>query len=92
MKTHVQKICKKLWLKQDCMIRLKKDKNDRDSTFEYGNKCIDLCLTTNGMLEIMDGMEMLDCKEIIELDHIGCLIDLNLGNDFSETLVDAKYT
>ena len=60
------------------------DKNDRDGTFEYGTKCVDYVLVSEGMLNVVEGIELIECNEIVDSDHRGYLTDLNLETYFKE--------
>ena len=54
------------------------DENNRDGTFEYGKKYAEYVLGSEGISNIVEGIELIEWKEIIDSDHRGCLIDLNL--------------
>ena len=60
------------------------DENDRDGTFECGTKCIDYVLVSEGMLNVVEGIELIECNEIVDSDHRGYLTDLNLEMHFEE--------
>ena len=60
------------------------DKNDRDGTLEYGTKCIDYVLVSEGMLNVAEGIELIECNKIVDSDHFGYLTDLNLETYFEE--------
>ena len=53
------------------------EEGKRDPTCEHGSKCTDVALGSEGALKIAQGMELTDFNELIDIDHRGCVIDLN---------------
>ena len=53
------------------------DENNIDGTFECGTKCIDFVLVSEGIINIVEGIELIECNEIVDSDHRGYLTDLN---------------
>ena len=58
--------------------------NDRDGTFECGKKCVDYVLVSEGMLNVVEGIELIECNEIVDSDHRGWLTNVNLETHFGE--------
>ena len=72
------------------LISLKEDKLKKwESTYEHGSKCIDCVLTTEGILLKTKGIELIECSEIIESDHQGCLTYVDFSNYFADTFFRA---
>ena len=59
-------------------------KNHRNGTFEYGVKWIEHVLGSKVILNIEEGIELIECDEIVDSDNRGCLTDLNLELNFEE--------
>ena len=64
------------------------DIEKREATYQYGSKCIDCVLATEGMLRKVKGCELTECSEIVESDHRRCLIDVDFTDYFSEEFVE----
>ena len=45
------------------------DTQQREATYEFGSKCIDLLVVTGGLLEFIDGCKVIDFKEYITTDY-----------------------
>ena len=58
--------------------------NDRDGTFECGTKCTDHVLVSEGMSNVVEGIELIEYNEIVDSEHHRCLTDLNLEACFEE--------
>ena len=54
------------------------DKNNRNGTFEHGTNCIDCALGSEVIMNIAEGIELIECNKIVNSDYQGCLTDLNL--------------
>ena len=55
----------------------------------HRNKRTHLFLKTEGLLRHIEGIELIECNETLELDHRGCLIDGDMWNYFSEELLES---
>ena len=53
-------------------------KNNRYGTFELGIKCTDYSLGLEGIIRIVEGIELIEFNEIVDSYHRGCLTELNL--------------
>ena len=60
------------------------DENNRHVTFEYRKKCIDYILGSEGIMNIVERIELIECDEIVDSDHRVYLVDLNLETHFEE--------
>jgi len=45
------------------------DKNERESTYEYGKKCIDIFATTSGVMQFINRCKVVEFHEIINTDY-----------------------
>ena len=54
------------------------ESNKLDNTFKNGTKCIDVVLSTQGLLEHVAGCQMVECDEVIMNDHRGHMVDLEI--------------
>ena len=54
------------------------DKTKRESTYEYRKKFIDLPTTMAGLIEFIDRCKVVDFYEVINTDHRGYIINLNI--------------
>ena len=58
--------------------------NDRDGTFEHDKKCVDFVLVSEGILNVVEGIELIECNEIVVSNHRVHLIGSNLETCFEE--------
>ena len=56
----------------------------RDGAFKCVSKLSDVVLVTEGTLEILEGFEFIECHDVVDSDHRGFSIDLNLEVHFDE--------
>ena len=63
-----------------------------DHTQVRGSKPIDTIAVSHGMLEHVEGHRLMECKEIILIDHRSHLIDLNLEGHFKDQMSDWDET
>ena len=54
------------------------EEKNRDRTFECGTKCVDHDLGSEVMSNVSEGIELIECNEIVDLHHQDHLADLNL--------------
>ena len=45
------------------------EQKERGGTFEHGSKCIDVALVSEGMLKIVEVIDLIECIEIVDSDH-----------------------
>jgi len=67
------------------------DGNERDKTYEKGTKQIDAVLATEGLLNIIRGSKLVDYKEIINSDHRGFIVNIDINDYFSIAPSDYDY-
>ena len=60
------------------------EEDEREATHQHGIKCIDCVLATDGMLRNVKGCELVECSEIVESDHRGCLTDVDFAQCFQK--------
>ena len=58
----------------------------KDKTFEFGPKCIDVVLVSEEVLEIIEGIALIEWNEIVDSDYRGYLLDLDLEEYFNDEL------
>ena len=58
--------------------------SNRDGTFEHGSKCINHVLGSEGFLNVVANIKLIEHNEIMDSDHRRCLVDLNLEARFEE--------
>ena len=68
------------------------DVNNEDGTFNCGSKCVDYALGSEGLLNIVKDVELIEYNEIVDYDHRGYLTDLNLEVNFEEEFNIEKGT
>ena len=81
------KTFKILAFKSDCtmsLVKLMKLKKNREGTFKHGVKCVCYVLGTAGELDSAKGIELIECKRIVDLDCRECLINHKLETCFEE--------
>ena len=63
------------------------EEKNREDAYEYecGSKCVDFVLGTEGVMNIVDGIELIECNEKVDSDHRGYLIDVNLEEFFESS-------
>ena len=66
------------------------DENNRDGTFEYVIKCIDYVLGSEGIMNIVEGIELIEYNEILDSNHRSYLADLNLETHFEEEFTNKQ--
>ena len=49
------------------------DENNRNGIFEYGRKCIDHVLGSEGIMNITERIELMECNKLVNSDHRGSL-------------------
>jgi len=54
----------------------------RDNTCIISSKCIDFAVITSRVINFIEGCELINYNQIIESDHRGYLIDINLEQYF----------
>ena len=59
------------------------EKHQRDATLEYGRKCIDFVLATDDILRCTIVIELMECDNIVESDHRGNLINVDMEDCFA---------
>ena len=62
------------------------DEKNREATHEHGSKCIDFVLGTERVMNILYGIELIECNKIVDSDHRGYLFDFNLEEYFDEKI------
>ena len=62
------------------------DQKCRDGKFEHGSNCEDYVIDSEGMLEIVEGKELIERNEILGYNHRGNLTGLDLEAFFDEEL------
>ena len=67
-----------------CLVKFMKLKKNRDGTFEYGKKCVDIVLASEGILETVEGIKLIEYNEIVNPDYRGYFIALHLEEYFDE--------
>ena len=60
------------------------DTQQREATYEFGSKYINLLAVIGRLLEFINGSKMIDFKEYITTDHQGYIVDINLIAYFEE--------
>ena len=61
---------------------------NRESTCQNGMKCIECVLATEGTLSKVTGSELIECSEIVDYHHRGCLTDIDFSEHFAEEFVE----
>ena len=64
------------------------EEDKREATHQHGSECIDHVLATDRKLRNVKGRELVEYSEIVELDHRGCLTDVDFAECFSENFVE----
>lgn len=55
-----------------------------DKTHKNGSKLIDSIAATSGIMEYMEGCELISYNDIVETDHRACVIDVNVEDYFKD--------
>ena len=55
-----------------------------DKTYKNGSKPIDSIAATSGIMEHVEGCEVMNHDDIVETDHRACMIDINVEDYFKE--------
>ena len=60
------------------------NEDDRDGTFEYGKNVQITFQFSEGLLNVVEGTELIECNEVVDSDYLRCLTDVNFETHFGE--------
>ena len=55
-----------------------------DNIHKEGSKCIDSIVVSIGIMEYVEGYQLMNYNDIVELDHRAYIIDVAIGEYFDE--------
>jgi len=79
------------FMSENGLINVHKHKNQinhnaSDNTYKHGSKCIDIVMSTYGVIDYITGCQVTECDEVILNDHRGYLIDIEIER-YCETII-----
>ena len=66
------------------------EEKNREAIYGHGSKCIDFVLRIEGVMKIVNMIELIECNEIVDSGHRGYLTDINLEAWFEEKINSSK--